>query len=53
MVAPSLLALLSQAQEGLEHLGELHGEHPLGGGALPQVLQRLEILEAHGPGIDT
>ena len=40
------------SQERRQHVGELHWENPLGGGAGPQGLERLKVLKAHGLGIN-
>ena len=51
-LAPIRCAATPKATDkGREHAGELHGEDELGGGTFSQLLQRLKVLQAHGPGV--
>ena len=44
----TLYVLLLSLDEILDHAGEFHREDELGGSALTDVLERLEILQGHG-----
>src|SRR5881396_1263476 len=51
-LAPVLEDLAGEADDAREHVGELHGDDELGRRRGPDLLQRIEILQAHRLRVD-